>query len=98
MYTFWLYTHTHTRVGICIHLICVDALGHGPCGHNEVHHPLTQAPGHLVELQEVPHVVQHLVVAVGVGVHLLEDGGDVSKYGRIEQGWNGGKRVNVFLK
>jgi hypothetical protein len=38
------------------------------------------------------------VVAVGVSVHLLEDGGDVSKYGRVEQGWNGGERVNGFLE
>lgn len=67
------------------HLLCVDAFGHGPGGDDVVHHTFTQALGNLVELQEVPDVVEHLVVAVGVGVHLLKDGGHVSKNGGIEQ-------------
>lgn len=65
------------------HLLRVDAFGHGPGGDDVVHHPLTQPLGNLVELQEVPDVVEHLMVAIGVGVHLLEDGGDVSKDGGI---------------
>ena len=31
------------------------------------------------------------MVAVGVGVHLLEDGGDISEDGGVEQGWTGRK-------
>ena len=84
------------------HLLRVDALGHGPGGDDVVHHPLAQARGHLVELQEVPDVVEHLVVAVGVGVHLLEDGGHVSKDGGVEQSYRerrggGGIKYNHSL-
>lgn len=63
----------------------VNAFRHGPGGHDEVHDPLAQTFGNLVELEEVADVVEHLVVSVGVGVHLLKDGGDVSKDGRIQQ-------------
>lgn len=65
--------------------MCVNALGHGPGGDHEVHDPLAQTFGDLVELKKVAHIVEHLMVAVGVGVHLLEDGGDVSENGCIEQ-------------
>jgi len=68
-------------------LVGVDASGHGPGGHDVVHHPLAEALGDLVQLEEVSHAVQHLVVAVGVGVHLLEDGGDVAEDGRVQQRW-----------
>lgn len=71
--------HLHT----C--LICIYASRHGPGGHYVVHHSLTKAFGDLVELQEVSHAVEHLVVAVGVGVHLLEDGGHITKDGGVEQ-------------
>lgn len=67
------------------YLICVDALGHGPSRDDEVHDSLTQAFGNLVKFEEVAHVVEHLMVTVGVGVHLLEDGGDVSKDGGVKQ-------------
>lgn len=67
------------------YLISVNSSGHGPCGDDVVHDPLTEALGNLVELQEVSHTVQHLVVAVGVGIHLLEDGGYITKDGGIEE-------------
>lgn len=67
------------------HLLGVYAFGHGPRGDDVVHHPLAQAFGDLIKFQEVPHVVQHLVVAVGVGVHLLEDGGHVSEDRGVEK-------------
>lgn len=70
---------------IILYLICVNALRHGPCRHDEVHDPLAQTFRNLIKLQEVAHVVEHLMVAVCVGVHLLEDGGDISKDGRIKQ-------------
>lgn len=67
------------------YLVGVDASGHGPGGHDVVHHPLAQAFGDLVEFEKVSHAVEHLVVAVSVGVHLLEDGGDVTKDGSVQQ-------------
>ncbi len=73
----------HTRR----YLVSVNASGHGPGGHNIVHHTLTQAFWDLVEFEEVPYAVKHLMVAVGVGVHLLEDGGDVTKDGGVQQCW-----------
>lgn len=67
------------------HLLSVYAFSHGPRGDDVVHHPLTQTFGNLVKFQEVSHVVQHLMVAVGIGIHLLEDGGHISKDGGIEK-------------
>ncbi|MEQ2207642.1 hypothetical protein XENOCAPTIV_016203, partial [Xenoophorus captivus] len=68
------------------YLLCVDAFGHGPGGDNVVHDTLTEALRNLVELQEVPDVVEHLMVAVCVGIHLLEDGCHISKDGGIKKG------------
>ena len=68
------------------YLLCVNASGHGPGGHNVIHDSLAQPLGHLVELQEVPDTVEHLMVPVGVGVHLLENGRHVPKDGGIEEG------------
>lgn len=65
--------------------ICVNAFRHGPGGDDEVHDPLAQTFGNLIKFEEVAHVVEHLVVAVCVGVHLLEDGGNISKDGCIQQ-------------
>lgn len=67
------------------YLICINASGHGPCGDDIVHHSLTEALGNLVELQKVSHAIQHLMVAVGIGVHLLEDGGYVTKNGSVKE-------------
>lgn len=73
------------RGGLECYLVCVDASGHGPGGHDVVHHPLAEAFGDLVEFEEVSHTVEHLVVSVGVSVHLLEDGGDVTEDGGVQQ-------------
>lgn len=64
--------------------ICVNALGHGPSRDDVIHDPLAQSLWHLVKFEKVTHIVEHLVVAVSVGVHLLEDGGDVPKNGGIQ--------------
>lgn len=69
------------------YLLCVDASRHRPGGHDVVHDSLTQPFGHLVELQEIPDTVEHLVVPVGVGVHLLENGCHVPEDGGIEKSW-----------
>lgn len=69
------------------HLLGVDAPWHGPGGGDVVHHPFTQAFRHLVQFEEVSHAVEHLMVTVGVGVHLLEDGGHVTEDGGVEQSW-----------
>lgn len=77
------------------HLLCVDAFRHGPCGDDVVHHPFAQALGNLIELQEVPDIVEHLMVAVGVGIHLLEDGGHISKDGGIKESWRRGTKAKA---
>lgn len=80
------------------HLLSVDASRHGPCGHDVVHHSLAQALRDLVEFEEVSNAVEHLVVTVGIGVHLLEDGGDVPKDGGIQQSCSEEKtRMKQFL-
>lgn len=69
------------------YLLGVDASGHGPGGNNIIHDSLTQALWHLVELQEVPNAVEHLMVPVGVGVHLLENGRHIPEDGGIQKSW-----------
>ena len=75
-----------------VYLLSVDASGHGPGGGDVVHDPLAQAFRHLVEFEEIPHAVQHLVVTVSVGVHLLEDCGHVTEDGGIQESWGERKR------
>jgi len=60
-------------------------VGHGPCGGDVIHNPLAQAFGHLVQLEEVPHAVQHLMIAVCVSIHLLEDSCHVTEDGGVEE-------------
>lgn len=67
------------------YLLCVDASGHGPGRHDVIHDALTQSLGNLVELQEVPDTVEHLMIPVGVGVHLLENGCHVPEDGGIQK-------------
>lgn len=68
------------------YLVGIEPLGHGPGGHDVVHDALAQRLGHLVQLHEFAHVVQHVVVLGGGRRHLLNDGGDVAEYGRVQQG------------
>lgn len=81
------------------YLFSIYAPGHGPGGGDVIHDPLAQPLGHLVEFEEVTDAVQHLVVAVGVGVHLLEDGGHVTEDGGIQECWKRPIKsvVNVLL-
>lgn len=67
------------------YLVSVDSSGHGPSGDNVVHDSLTKPLRDLVELQKISHTVQHLMVAVSVSIHLLEDSGHVSKDGGIQK-------------
>lgn len=69
------------------YLFSIYAPGHGPGGCNVVHDPLTQPLRHLVELEEVTDTVQHLMVTICIGIHLLEDGCHVTKDGGVQQGW-----------
>jgi hypothetical protein len=80
------------------YLVCIDASRHGPRGDNVVHDAFAEALGHLVELEEVADAVEHLVVAVGVGVHLLEDGSHVTEDGGIQECWKRPRKsvVNVL--
>ena len=70
---------------LIFYLVGVDAFSHGPGRHHVVHHPLGQGFGYLVQLHELPHVVEHLVVLGGGRGHLLDDGGDVAEDGGVEQ-------------
>ena len=74
---------THTETMQRIYLVSVNASGHGPGGYNVIHHSFTEAFGDLIEFEKVSHTVEHLMVAVGVGVHLLEYGGDITEDGGI---------------
>lgn len=67
-----------------MYLVSVDSPGHGPSGDNVVHYSLTKPLRDLVELQEISHTVQHLMVAISVSVHLLEDSGHVPKDGGVQ--------------
>ena len=67
------------------YLVGVDSSGHGPGGDDVVHDPLAEALWDLVEFEEVSDAVEGLVVAVCVCVHLLEDGGHVTKDGGVKQ-------------
>lgn len=58
-------------------LVGVEPLGHGPGGDDVVHDALAQRLGHLVQLHELAHVVEHVVVLGGGRRHLLDDGGHV---------------------
>ena len=67
-------------------LVRVDSFGGGPGGHDVVHHSLAQFLGHLVQLHELPDVVEHLVVPGTRRVQLLHDSRHISKYGSIQKG------------
>ena len=45
-----------------VYLIRVQALRHRPRGHHVVHDPLRQSLGDFVQLHELSHVVEHVVV------------------------------------
>ena len=76
-------TAPHTR--LVFYLIRVNALGHGPRADHVVHDPLRERLGHLVQLHELPDVVQHVVVLGGGGRHLLDDGGHVPEDGGVQE-------------
>lgn len=67
------------------YLFSINTMGHRPGGGDVIHNPLAQAFGHLVELQEIPHAVEHLMVTVSVGVHLLKNSRHVTKDGGVEE-------------
>jgi len=77
------------------HLLGVYSPWHGPGGGDVVHDPFTQALRHLVELQEVADAVDHLVVPIGVGVHLLEDGCHITKDGGVKKSWGNTEKGGV---
>ena len=79
------------------YLFSIYTTRHRPCGCNVVHDSLAQTLGDLVELQEVSDAVQHLMVAVGVGVHLLEDGRHVTEDCGIKKGWGKTERKRESL-
>lgn len=69
------------------YLLCVDAFWHGPGWDNIIHDSFTKAFGDLIKFQKVPYIIQHLMVSVGVGIHLLENCGNISKNSCIKKSW-----------
>ena len=65
--------------------MCVDALRYGPGRDDVVHDSLAQRLGHVVQLHELSHAVENLVISPGRRVHLLEDRRHVSEDGGVEQ-------------
>ena len=68
------------------YLILVNTLSHGPRGDNVVHDPLREGLGYLVQLHELPHTVQNVVVSRRRRSHLLDDRRHVTEDGGVEQG------------
>lgn len=77
------------------YLLCVNAFWHGPRWDNIIHDSFTKAFGDLIKFQKVPHIIQHLVVSVGVGIHLLENCGNVSKNSCIKKSWKRRNNENI---
>lgn len=79
-------THTHRHK---IHkegdLGDINAFGDGPGGDDVVHDSLAERLGDVVQLHELAHAVEHVVVAGEAGVELLEDGGDVAEDEGVQQ-------------
>lgn len=67
------------------HLFRVQALGHRPRADHVVHDALAECLGHLVQLHELAHIVQHIVVLGRRRRHLLNNGGDVAEDRRVQQ-------------
>lgn len=84
-----LYTHanisSHVLRTIAEDLLGVDALGRRPRGHYVVHHPFRERLGHLVQLHELTHVGQHVVIDCRCWRHLLDYGRHVTEDGRAQQ-------------
>ena len=61
-------------------LVCVETLCHRPRADNVVHDALAEGFRHLVQLHELPDVVQHVVVLCRGRRHLLDDRRHVTEY------------------
>lgn len=81
-----------------VHLFSVNTVGHGPGGGDIIHNSLAEAFGHLVQLEEVPHAVKHLVIAVSVGIHLLEDSRHITEDGGVEESYKKGRNKLFGLR
>lgn len=83
------------------YLLCVNAFWHGPCWDDIIHDSFTKPFGDLIQFQKVPYIIQHLMVSVGVGIHLLENCGNISKNGCIKKSWkrrNNENKTNIPSK
>jgi len=66
-------------------LLGVNAACDRPGRDNEVDNAFTECRRQLVQLDEILHAVEHLTVATGRPVHLLEDGRHVAKDRRVQK-------------
>ena len=53
---------------------CIDPLGDCPSGNDVVHNTFAERLRDIVELHELTHAIQHIVIACKVGVELLKYG------------------------
>lgn len=57
----------------------IQSFGHGPGGDDVIHDPFGQGARYFVQLHELAHVVEHLVVLGRRRCHLLDDGRHVTE-------------------
>lgn len=77
----------HVLWAVIEDLVGVEALGHGPCAHHVVHHPLAERLRYLVEFHEFAHVVKHVVILGSGRRHLLDYRRYVSENRGVQQGF-----------
>ena len=66
------------------YLLSVNSSGHGPTWNDEVHDAVAKSLWYLVQFEELPDTAEHVVVAVCVGVHLLDDGRHITENCRVK--------------
>ena len=82
---------------VAFYLASIDALSNGPRGDHVVHNSLTEWFGNVMQLHKLSDTVQHVVVAAGGRVHLLEDGRHVTENGSVQESW-GETRGEISLR
>lgn len=69
----------HVFGAVIENFVRIQTLGHCPGADDVIHNALAEGLRHLVELHELPHIVEHIVILGGGGGHLLDDRGDVTE-------------------
>ena len=80
---------SHILGAVTEHFFLFHPLVVHPLGDNVVGHLLHQAAGDLIQLHELLHTIQSLVVLGSGQGHVVDDGGDMSEYCSVEQAGDG---------